>query len=280
VNPIVERYEQGAADYARYWAPVLEATSRRVLEFVDAAVVRRGGSARVLEVGVGTGTLLLAALARWPRAEVIATDAAAGMLEAARTRVAAEAPDDMGRIEFIHAAAHELPLPDGSVDLVVSSFVLQLVPDRHDALLDALRVIRPGGTVGYVTWLDRDAREPFRPAEEFDEAVYDLEIDEPEEPDEPRAGDVRSARVAADELRRAGFSRASAREDELVYDWTMDSYLEYKLEFDELTLLSCLNGKQRGQLARNARDRLSQLSPLDFRWHAPVVFARAIKPAR
>ncbi len=139
-------------------------------------------------------------------------------------------------------------------------------------------MLRPGGLLAYVTWLDRDASEPFLAAEAFDEAVYDLEIDEPDYPVEPYAGDVRSARSAADELRRAGFVKASGREQTLIYDWTYESYLDYKLAYDERALLSWLNENQRAALDRNARTRLSDLPPDAFRWHAPVVFARAYKP--
>jgi ubiquinone/menaquinone biosynthesis C-methylase UbiE len=279
-NPIVERYEVAAADYERYWAPVLESTSRRVLELAADHIDRQPEQRlRLLEVGVGTGTVLLAALERWPMLEVVASDAANGMLEAARRTVAEAIDGAAGRVTFVHARAARLPLPDASVDLVVSSFVLQLVPDRHAALLEARRVLRPGGMLAYVTWLDRDAREPFRAMEEFDEAVLDLDVDEPEDEPEPRAGDVRSARAAADELRRAGFTRAGAREDMLVYQWTMDGYLDYKLAYDERALLAVLTEEQRAELARNARRRLSRLAVRDFRWHAPVVFAHALKPA-
>lgn len=276
MNAIVARYDADAGDYARYWAPVLEATARRLLDYVEPFVARREGLVRILEVGVGTGTLLLAALDRWPRAEFVATDAARGMLELARERLLATRPGE-ARVEFAEGHADALPLAEGSVDLVISTFVLQLVPDRPAALREARRVLRPAGMVSYLTWLDRDSRRPFIPADEFDEAVYDLEIDEPEGADEPHAGDVRSARTATNELRRAGFVCASATEDELVYGWTHDSYLEYKLAYDERALIGGLNKSQRARLKRNARERLGRLKERDFRWHAPVVFARALK---
>jgi ubiquinone/menaquinone biosynthesis C-methylase UbiE len=276
MNAIVARYDADAADYARYWAPVLEATARRLLDYVEPFVARRDGRVRVLEVGAGSGTLLLAALERWPRAEFVATDAARGMLQLARERVLAARPNE-ARVDFVEGHADALPLAAGSVDLVISTFVLQLVPDRLAALREARRVLRPNGMVSYLTWLNRDSRRPFIPADEFDEAVYDLEIDEPEGADEPHAGDVHSARTATNELRRAGFARASAAEDELVYGWSHDSYLEYKLCYDERFLMSNLSRSQRTRLEKNARDRLGRLKERDFRWHAPVVFARALR---
>lgn len=277
LNAIVARYDADAADYARYWAPVLEQTAQRLLAYVEPFVARQDGRVRVLEVGTGTGTLLLAALDRWPRAEFVATEPARGMLDLARARLLAARPLET-RVEFIEGHADALPIGADAVDLVISTFVLQLVPDRFAALREARRVLRPTGMVSYLTWLDRDSRRPFIPADEFDEAVYDLEFDEPEGADEPHAGDVRSGRTATDELRRAGFMRASATEDELVYGWTHDTYLEYKLAYDERFLLSQLSDAQRAQLEHNARDRLSRLKERDFRWHAPVVFARALKP--
>ena len=277
MNGIVARYDRDAADYARYWAPVLERTSLRLLDYVAdfaAWAMRRTGRLRVLEVGAGTGTLLLEAASRWPEAIFTATDAAAGMVDLGRERVGPAAGD---RVTFATAPAHDLPLDDGAVDLILSTFVLQLVPDRLAALHEAGRVLAAGGRVAYLTWLDRDAREPFLPAEEFDDAVYDLEIDEPEPAEEPHAGDVPSARAATSELRQAGFVRASAREELLDYDWSLDSYVEYKLRYDEIELLSILSDDQRDRLERDVRSRLSRLSPAHFRWHAPVVLAHGDK---
>lgn len=279
MNPIVARYHSDAADYARYWGPVLEETALRLLDYVEPFVVTRGGRVRVLEVGAGTGTLLLAALERWPLAEFMAIEPARGMLDLARSRVLEARPDE-SRVVFLEGLADALPAGDRSIDLVISSFVLQLVPDRIAALREAARAIAPSGMVSYVTWLDRDSRRPFIPAEEFDEAVYELEVEEPEGTDEPHAGDVRSGRAATDELRRAGFVRASASEEELVYAWTRETYLDYKLAYDERSLMQSLNAPQRKQLESRARERLGRLKARDFRWRAPVVFARALRPGQ
>jgi SAM-dependent methyltransferase len=275
MNAVVERYHLAARDYARYWAPVLEATSATLIEYVEWYA---GGPppepVTVVDVGTGTGTLARAALERWPQAAVVASDAAAGMLDVAREEVAGFGE----RVRFVSGPADRLPLPDGCADVVVSSFVFQLVPDRRAALREGYRLLRPGGLLAYVTWLDRELREPFKPMEEFDQAVLGLGIEEPELPPEKCAGDVPSAAAAATQLRRAGFRAVVAREDELDYHWTPESYLEYKLDYDERTLMSSLNEEQRSRLEADARARFARLAESDFFWHPPIVFAAARRP--
>jgi SAM-dependent methyltransferase len=273
-NPMVDRYNARARDYARWWAPVLEGATRRLIDYVE----WYGGGpppppATVLEVGTGSGNLARAMLGRWPAVEIIASDVAAGMLELARTQLA-EVADS--RIRFIEASAQALPLPAESVDLIVSSFVLQLVPDRLAALREARRLLRPGGIVAYVSWIDSDD-DDFLPAVEFDEAVLDLRIDEPSEEGGKYAGDFASPRSAAAQLRRAGFRDVVAREDELEYDWTADSYLDYKLAYDETELVAALTETQREALERGAGKRLSALAAEEFLWRPPIVYAAGRK---
>jgi SAM-dependent methyltransferase len=276
VNAVVDRYNLAAREYERYWAPVLEATSATLIDYVEwYAGAPAGDRLTVLDVGTGTGTLVRAALERWPDATVVGTDAAEGMIEVAREGVAGFGE----RVRFVTGPADRLPLEDRSADLVLSSFVYQLVPDRLAALREAYRVLRPDGVLAYVTWLDRELREPFRPMEEFDEAVLGLGIEEPTDgPAELCAGDLASARAAADQVRRAGFREAVARDDELDYHWTMEAYLEYKLAYDERSLMASLGDEQRRQLERTARDRLSRLPPEAFFWHPPIVFVAARRP--
>jgi len=278
MNAIVERYDTFALDYARYWGPVLEETARRLLDEVQPAIAAAGAQPRILDLGSGTGALALAAAARWPDAHVLAADPAAAMLDVARERARDAGQDEPGRLAYVVGDAERLPLADASVDVIISSFVLQLVPDRPAALRECLRLLRPAGWLAYVTWLDRDSRRPFQPLEEFDEAVLELGVDEPEYEEEVLAGDVRSVRGAVTELRRVGFRRVAAREEELVYDWTPDAYLEYKLAYDERSLMSILDESQRRRLEDGARSRLAGLEPDDFRWFAPVVVARGQRP--
>jgi ubiquinone/menaquinone biosynthesis C-methylase UbiE/predicted RNA binding protein YcfA (HicA-like mRNA interferase family) len=207
VTSIAERYDRNAELYERWWAPVLAPAAARLLERAEPWIrtsLREAGTLHIVDIGTGTGALAIEAVARWPAVTVTGVDVAAGMLEVAARRASRLlSPAQADRIRWLEADADRSPLPDGSADLCISSFVLQLVPDRPAALREALRILRPGGRLCFVTW--QAGRDAFEPADEFDEAVYDLELEEPEYEEEARAGDLRSPRTAARELRAAGF---------------------------------------------------------------------------
>ncbi|MBX3030514.1 MAG: methyltransferase domain-containing protein [Chloroflexi bacterium] len=276
---LVERYDHDAEDYETWWAPVLDASARGLLDRVGAPIASHPSTRPIVaDVGTGSGVLAIDAAARWPDALVLGVDPSRGMLGMAARRAERAALDD-DRVRWITAPAAAMPIPDASVDLVVSSFALQLVPDRPAALAEARRVLRPGGQLAFITWLDRG--EPFPPAEEFDEAVLDLGVEEPEpaEDEAPVAGDLRSVRSAADEVRRAGFVRVSARETTLAFDWTLASYLAFKIRYDETALFRWLSDEDAHRLVDIAQRRLSALPPEAFHWRTPLVSVVARRPA-
>jgi SAM-dependent methyltransferase len=113
---------------------------------VDRADLRPGQ--RVLEIGCGTGNLLLAVARREPGAELIGIDPdAAALRRAGRKAARAELP-----VRLERAFAGELPLPDGSVDRVLSSFMLHHLDDdeKARAVREVRRVLRPGGQLHLV----------------------------------------------------------------------------------------------------------------------------------
>jgi SAM-dependent methyltransferase len=270
VTAVTARYDRDARLYERYWAPVLAPAAARLLDRCDAWVRTIEPPLRVLDLGTGTGALAIDAADRWPDARIIGLDGSDGMLSVARGRAGDR------RIEWVRAEADRMPVADVSVDLVVSSFVLQLVPDRAAALVEIRRVLRPGGRLAFVTWLQ--GRDVFPPADEFDEAVVDLDIREESYEEEVRAGDLRSPRSAADELRRAGFRRVRADRDHLDQRWTAETYLEYKVAYDELGLFEELDEVTAGRLEARARERLAALRPVDFRWRPPICYVSAERP--
>src|SRR3954452_17252244 len=119
MNPIVQRYDRDAADYERFWAPVLRDTAARALDFVDdyvRFVIRRDSAVTILEVGAGTGSLLQLAMERWPEASYIATEPAPGMADLAQLRLSETGGDAAGRVTFVVAPAQAVDVPAASVD--------------------------------------------------------------------------------------------------------------------------------------------------------------------
>ena len=97
----------------------------------------------VLDLGSGGGAdVIISARRVGPAGRAIGVDMTDEMLQLAR-RHAAEA--GVGNAEFVRGYIEELPLPDASVDVVISNCVINLSADKPRVLREAARVLRPGG---------------------------------------------------------------------------------------------------------------------------------------
>lgn len=254
--------------YADHWEPVLSGAAQRTLDRLEAA------PARLLDLGAGTGTLTRAALRRWPSTHVQAVDASAAMLGVARSRVP---QSDAVRVTWLSADVADLPLGDAAADAAVCSFVLQLVADRPAVLAEVLRVLQPGGTFSFVTWLADDLVLPA-------DAVYHEVLGDIDEDDEdegfrsPRSGDYDSLEQAHDELRAAGFESVEVTRDELRFAWTPETYLAFKEDYDDHERLATLDAPQRERLHALLVERLAKSPPRDFEVRGPLVAAVARRP--
>jgi ubiquinone/menaquinone biosynthesis C-methylase UbiE len=135
--------QQGAwssGDYA-----VVGTTLQIVGEDLCEALDVRSGQ-KVLDVAAGNGNVSLAAARRW--CDVVATDYVPALLERARQRAGAEHL----KIEFREADAEALPFPDGSFDVVVSTFGVMFTPDQDRAAAELIRVCKRGGKIGLANW--------------------------------------------------------------------------------------------------------------------------------
>jgi SAM-dependent methyltransferase len=97
----------------------------------------------VLDLGSGAGAdVLISARRVGPTGRAIGLDMTDEMLELARTN-AADA--GVGNAEFVKGYIEEIPLPDASVDVVISNCVINLAADKTRVLRETARVLRPGG---------------------------------------------------------------------------------------------------------------------------------------
>jgi SAM-dependent methyltransferase len=105
-----------------------------------------GAGMRVLDVASGTGNAAIPAAARG--AEVVASDLTPELFEAGRARAAAEGVE----LEWAEADAESLPFEDASFDAVISSIGVMFAPHHQAAADEMVRVCRPGGTIGLLSW--------------------------------------------------------------------------------------------------------------------------------
>jgi SAM-dependent methyltransferase len=127
-------------DYA-----VVGTTLQIVGENLCEALDLRSGS-RVLDVAAGNGNATLAAARRW--CEVTSTDYVASLLESGRTRAQAEGHT----VQFQEADAENLPFPDASFDIVMSTFGVMFTPNQDKAADELARVCKSGGSIGLANW--------------------------------------------------------------------------------------------------------------------------------
>lgn len=124
---------------------IVGTTLQIVGESLCEALDLRAGS-RVLDVCAGNGNATLAAAHRW--CDVTSTDYVPALLEAGRRRAEAEGQT----VTFQEADAENLPFPDGSFDVVLSTFGVMFTPDQPKAAAELARVCMPGGRIGLANW--------------------------------------------------------------------------------------------------------------------------------
>ena len=124
---------------------VIGTTLQIVGELLCEAVDLQAGE-RVLDVAAGNGNATLAAARRF--AAVTSTDYVPALLERGRRRAEAEGFD----VAFKVADAEDLPYPDASFDVVLSTFGVMFAPDHHQAAIEMMRVCRKGGRIGLASW--------------------------------------------------------------------------------------------------------------------------------
>lgn len=109
---------------------------------VSPATIRRDDV--VVDVGCGAGIdSILAAHRTGPGGQVIGIDLLPEMIERAIANV--NAIDFADRCRFIQGEMEQVPLPDTSVDVVLSNGVINLSPRKSRVFAELYRVLRPGG---------------------------------------------------------------------------------------------------------------------------------------
>ncbi len=133
----------------------LDSAERRA--YLDAPAILRAfrlrAGMRVADVGTGTGFFALpAAEIVGPQGRVFAVDLSAEMLEDLQAK---QRTQGVRNLEALRSTEDRIPLPDRSVDFVFLACVLHEL-DGPGTLLEARRILRPGGHLGIVDWKKED----------------------------------------------------------------------------------------------------------------------------
>jgi ubiquinone/menaquinone biosynthesis C-methylase UbiE len=128
-------------DFTNVWdqhvaAPALAHVDHLIEERIKPGAV-------VLEAGAGTGERTIALLAHSQPGKIIALDASAGMLDVARAKI------QDARVSFIQGDVRHLPFVDDTFDVVVSTWVIEIMADPRAVVQEFIRVVKPGGVVIY-----------------------------------------------------------------------------------------------------------------------------------
>ena len=118
---------------------------------------------RVLDLGSGGGIdVLLSARRVGPTGFAYGVDMTDEMLALARANAATAGADN---VEFRKGTIEDIPLPDASVDVVISNCVINLSTDKPAVLAEMFRVLVPGGRIGIADVVAEDHLTPAVRAE-------------------------------------------------------------------------------------------------------------------
>ncbi|HZE16461.1 MAG TPA: methyltransferase domain-containing protein [Mycobacterium sp.] len=105
-----------------------------------------GPGKRVLDVAAGSGNISIPAAKAG--ANVVASDLTPVLLQRAQKRAAEQGAS----LDWQEANAEALPFADDEFDAVISAIGVMFAPNQQSAADELVRVCRPGGTIGVISW--------------------------------------------------------------------------------------------------------------------------------
>ena len=258
---LADRYTQRAAVYDALWSPIIRPAGERLISRLSLTAARS-----VIDVGTGTGALLPAIRRAAPGAAILGVDRSDGMLRLARDRHSG------GWLALMDV--QKLALPANRFDAAVVAFVLFHVPSPERCLTEVNRVLKPGGTVGSVTW--GTERVPMANAiwdEELEAAgAHHLEL-----PATDNRACCDSAQKMTTLLGQAGFVSIEVWSESIEHRWRPEDHFDYQVGSTSRLRLQSLEVENRKACLRRVRDRLSGAEDEQYVYRGEVFVATAVK---
>lgn len=261
-DPVARRaalYSATAREYTRLWSPVIRPMGQHLVRALPLSE-----ATRILDIGTGSGALVPDLRASAPNATLFGVDRAEGMLRVAQETCC---------LPLAVMDAQRLAVRTGSVDVAVLIFVLFMLPDPKGALREVLRILRPGGTVGIVTWGDS----PEFPAS----VIWNEELDACGAANDP--ADTEHQRTLMNTpkkldrlLKQVGFASTCCWQERFEHHWTPEAFFALRVGFgSHQRRLDMLETDARTTCLSRIRARLAHLQAEDFVYRPNVVFAIA-----
>lgn len=141
-EPVLREYARLAARYDGRWSFYIRATTRETISRLGFQPTDA-----LLDVGCGTGALLLELASSNPQVRLAGVDPSPAMLEIARNKLPPT-------VKLKTGWAEQIPFEDEKFDAVVSCNVFHYVREPRAALGEMARVLKPGGQLVITDWCD------------------------------------------------------------------------------------------------------------------------------
>ncbi|MEO0647179.1 MAG: class I SAM-dependent methyltransferase [Cyanobacteria bacterium J06650_10] len=141
-DPVQNEYARLAPQYDRRWSFYVNATVQETMHRLSLK-----SHERILDLGCGTGTLIQRLLHLAPEIETFGLDPSTEMLNIARQKLPKS-------VELRLGSADNIPFPNESFDLVISTNAFHYFRNPSQAIQEAQRVLKPNGRVVITDWCD------------------------------------------------------------------------------------------------------------------------------